>query len=259
MTRIIANPNYVEGTDVKRTGQYQFVEADGATPVDLVVWLEKSKANEKHPDGKPWIRLPKDNVTNRAYFSEDLFLSTQVDGSVEVEVKTAAPRILGATGVKQEIVDYLSDTEATEYTTIVDTAIVAFKAAKEDSKKKKPEEMSQVELEAYIAALQAGTKYTPASAPKSFLDMLTESDYARYNELLGIAAAAKANTPKAPRQPLTEAQKAQRAVKRQKTELSKAQALLESLRAASADYQATHTDSGSNSGDDEDYVETDEA
>ena len=260
MAKIILNPNYVEADDVKQLGKYQFITDNATPPIDLVVWLEKSKANEKHPDGKPWIRLPKDNVTNRAYFSEDLFIATQVEGEVDVEVKTAAPRILGATGVKQEIVDYLNETQAAEYTTLVETAMTAFKAAKDESKKKKPEEMSQVELEAYIAALQAGTKYTPASAPKSFLDMLSEVDYARYNELLGIAAEVKANTPKAPRQPMTEAQKAQRAVKRQKTELSKAQALLESLKAASAAYQVGQAETVGSvpSAEDEDYIDSDD-
>jgi len=251
MAQIRLNPNYVEAGDVKQTGKYQFVSDAGVPAEDLVVWLEKSKANEKHPNGKPWIRLPKDNITNRAYFSEDLFLATAVDGVVEVEVKTAAPRVLGATGVKQEIVENLSETEAAEYTSLVDTALEAFKTAKADSKKKKPEEMTVAELEAYIHALQTGTKYTPAQAPKSFLDMFSEADYARYNELLAIAAANKANAPKTPRQPLTETQKIQRAEKRQKTELSKAEALLQTLRAMSMG-AGSQSASGQ---DDEDYVD----
>jgi len=250
MAKIILNPNYVQSDDVKQTGRYLFDTEDGTPAVELVVWLEKSKANAKHPEGKPWIRLPKDNVTNRAYFSEDLFITSNVDGVVEVEVKTAAPRILGATGVKQEIIDFLDEAQASEYTLLVDTALEAFKEAKSNSKKKRPEDMSKAELEAYIQALQTGTKYVPASAPKSFLDMFTEVQYARYNELLALAAETKANAPKAERKPLTEDQKAQRAVKRQKTEISKAQALLEALRTTSMTQQESVIDE-----DDEDFID----
>jgi len=185
---------------------------------------------------------------------------TKCNTEIEKELDTEKELDIEITTTIKEIVDYLNETQAAEYTTLVETAMTAFKAAKDESKKKKPEEMSQVELEAYIAALQAGTKYTPASAPKSFLDMLSEVDYARYNELLGIAAEVKANTPKAPRQPMTEAQKAQRAVKRQKTELSKAQALLESLKAASAAYQVGQAETVGSvpSAEDEDYIDSDD-
>lgn len=253
MAVIRLNPAFVETNDVKQTGKYLFDAQDGSTPVELVVWLEKSKATEKHPDGKPWIKLPKDNITNRAYFSEDLFLASAVDGEVVVEIKTAAPRVLGATGIKQEIIDFLSEEDANEYTGLVQTALDAFKAAKENSKKKKPEEMSKAELEVYIEALRTGSKYTPASAPKSFLEMFTQDQYNRYNELLAKAAEAKANAPKAQRAPLSEEQKAQRAVKRQQTELSKAQKLLQALeaRAMQADLGPTITV------DDEDFVDED--
>lgn len=250
MAQIVLNQNYVESGDVKQLGKYQFIASAGATPVDLVVWLEKSKANDKHPNGKPWIRLPKENPTNRAYFSEDLFIETAVDGVVEVEVKTAAPRILGATGVKQEIVEHLDETQAAEYTALVNGALEKFKTAKANAKTKKPEEMSAEELEAYIAALRAGTKYTPAAAPKSFLDMFSEADYARYNELLAISAENKANAPKTPRAPLTPEQKAKRAEKRVQTELSKAEALLQTMRALSAGQAAAPSDD-----EPEDYVD----
>lgn len=255
MARIYLNPNYVDNGDVKQAGKYLFEAEAGVPSVELVVWLEKSKASDKHPDGKPWIRLPKDNPTNRAYFSEDLFIVSQVNGSVEVEVKTAPPRTLGATGVKQEIVDNLEEEFANEYTALVDKALEAFKAAKANSKKKKLEEMTKEELEAMIAALEAGTKYTPAAAPKSFLDMFTEVEYARYNELLAMAAENKANAPKAERAPLTAEQKAQRAAKRQKTELTKAQALLASLRAQSATGMPADEADEPLDGDAEDYVD----
>lgn len=252
MARIILNPNYVEAGDVKQTGKYLF--DDGVNPsVELVVWNEKSKANEKHPEGKPWIRLPKDNPTNRAYFSEDLFLETAVEGAVEVEIKTAPPRTLGATGVKQEIVDNLDETLGAEYIALVDRAIEAFKTAKANARHKKLEEMTKEELEAMIAALEAGTKYTAPAAPKSFLDMFSETEYARYNELLALSAANKANAPKATRAPLTTEQKAARAAKRQHTELTKAQQLLAALRAASAHGQAMQTPG------DTPVVDTDEA
>ena len=260
MARILLNQNYTDNGDVKQTGKYLFEIETGVPAVELVVWLEKSKATEKHSDGKPWIRLPKDNPTNRAYFSEDLFNASQVDGAVEVEVKTAPPRTLGATGVKQEIVDNLEQELAAEYTALVDKALELFKVAKANSKKKKLEEMTKEELEAMIAALEAGTKYAPAAAPKSFLDMFTEAEYARYNELLAISAENKANAPKAERAPLTAEQKAQRQVKRQHTELTKAQALLASLRAQSATGSTASSVNANADGDDEpvgddDYVD----
>ena len=260
MARIIRNQNYVEAGDVKRTGQYLFEAEVGVPAVELTVWLEKSKANEKHPNGKPWIILPKGNCTNRAYFSEDLFNETQLDGVVDVEVKTAAPRVLGATGAKQEVIKFLNETLAAEYTTLVNKALEAFKAAKENSKKKKLEDMTKEELEAMIQALESGTKYAPAAAPKSFLDMFSEVDYARYNELLAISAANKANAPKAVRAPLTDDQKAQRNAKRQKTELSKAQALLAALKARSmgGDMAAPVTPEDEEEVDDEDLIDNED-
>lgn len=212
-------------------GAYFFDAEDGTELVELPVWLEKSKATDKHPDGKPWIKLPKGNPTNRQYFSEDLFIATQVNGEVTVEVKTTPARVLGTTGIKPEIIKYLSEEDAAEYTGLVEGAIAEYKDAKAAAKKKKPEDMTVEELEAYINALRSGQKPSTASnAPKSFLDMFNDADYARYNELLAIAMENKANRPKATRRPLTEEEKAERAIKRQKTEISKAEALLEALR-----------------------------
>lgn len=211
-------------------GQYFFDAGDGTPAVETHVWLEKSKANDAHPDGKPWILLPKDNPTNRRYFSEDLFNATQVNGEVVVEVKTSAPRILGATGVKQDVIKFLSEEEAAEYTQLVENAVALYKSQKH-SGSIKPEDMSAEQLEAYIAALRSGQPYNPAAnAPKSFIDVFTSDEYDRYNELLAIAQENKANMPKAPRAKLTEEQKAARAAKRTQTELSKAEALLAALR-----------------------------
>ena len=232
MAKIILNPNYVESDDVKQTGKYLFDVGDGAPAEELTVWLEKSKANEAHPDGKPWILLPKDNVTNRRYFSEDLFIATVVDGVVEVEVKTTPPRVLGATGVKQSIVKWLDEDDAKTYAELVDGAVEAYKEAKDSFKKKNPEEMTVEELEAYIEALKAGETPKVATGPKSFLDMFNEEEYELYNELLAKAAENKANAPRAPRRKLTEEEKAARAAKRKATEISKAEELLEALIAA---------------------------
>lgn len=210
-------------------GAYFFDAGDGVE-VATKVWLEKSKANDAHPEGKPWILLPKDNPTNRRYFSEDLFNATQIDGVVTVEVKTSAPRVLGATGVKQDVIKYLSEEEAAEYTQLVEGAMAIYKDAK-SQKALKPEEMNAEQLEAYINALRKGEKYSPAAdAPKSFLEVFSKEDYDRYNELLAIATENKANMPKAPRAKLTEEQKAARAQKRTANELSKAEALLAHLR-----------------------------
>lgn len=229
MAKIIANVDYVDNGDVKQTGKYLFVAEEGAAPVDLVVWLEKSKANDKHPDGKPWIKLPNGNITNRAYFSEDLFLETAVDGEVTVEIKTTAPRVLGATGVKQDILRYLDEAVAAEYTELVEGAVAKYKDAKAGNKRLKPEEMNKEQLEAYIEALRNGTKLTVATGPKSFLDVFNDDEYARYNEILALAQENKANAPKAVRKPLTDEEKVARAKKRQATEINKAQALLAQL------------------------------
>ena len=211
-------------------GVYYFDAGDGTPAVATKVWLEKSKANNAHPDGKPWILLPTGNPTNRRYFSEDLFNATNVDGEVSVEVKTSAPRILGATGVKQEVIKFLSAEEATEYTKLVDDAVALYKSSKPQGSVKL-EDMSVDQLQAYIEALKNGEKYAPtASSAKSFIDVFTGEQYDRYNELLAISAANKANAPRMPRQPLTPEQKAARAVKRTQTEISKAEALLAALR-----------------------------
>ena len=215
---------------IRIDGVYYFDAGDGNAPVQTKVWLEKSKANDAHPDGKPWILLPKGNPTNRSYFSEDLFNATQVGGEVAVEVKTSAPRVLGATGIKQDVIKFLSAEEAAEYTALVETAMATYKSQK-GQKAIKPENMTAEQLEAYITALRNGESYSPASdAPKSFIDVFNSEDYDRYNELLAISAANKANMPKAPRAKLSLEQKAVRAAKRTQTEIEKAEALLALLR-----------------------------
>lgn len=216
---------------VKKDGKYFFVDSN-EVEAECPVWNEKSKANDKHPEGKPWIKLPKGNETNRAYFSEDLFLATNVDGEVEVEVKTSAPRVLGTSGVKQDIIKYLDEETANEYTTLVNGAVEAYKAAKASNRKKKPEEMTAEELQAYIDALKNGTSFSTAkTGPKSFMDMFTDEEYNRYNEIIALAQENKANMPKAKRGPLSDAEKEARAAKRKANELSKAEKLLAALQA----------------------------
>ena len=218
---------------IKVDGEYFFDAEDGTEQIKCPVWVETSKKNANHPEGKPWIKLPKGNVCNRQYFSEELFTTTNVDGEVEVEVKTSAPRVLGSTGVKQAIVKYLSEEDAAEYTELTTRAVEAYKAAKASSKRKKVEDMSVEELQAYLDALKNGTTYKAATTgPKSFLDMFNDEEYARYNELLALAQENKANAPRAARGPLTEEQKALRAEKRKLNEISKAEKLLAALRAA---------------------------
>lgn len=210
-------------------GKYYFDAQDGSDMIECPVWFEKSKANDAHPEGKPWIKLPKDNVTNRTYFSEDKFLAEHNNFELEVEVKTSAPRVLGATGVKQDIIKYLDEETATEYTNLVTTAVEKFKDAKASSRKLKPEEMSIEQLKEYITALENGEKIVAKTGPKSFLDMFTEDEYNRYNEILALSAENKANRPRAERRPLTDEEKAVRAQKRTNKEISKAQALLAAL------------------------------
>lgn len=241
MAKIIKNENYdVANATADKKGQYLFDAEDGSEVVELVVWLEKSKANDKHPEGKPWIRLPKGNITNRAYFSEDLFNSSAVDGECPVEIKNTPPRVLGTSGVKQDIVKYLDDEMAEEYTTLVNGAVEAYKEAKGKNKKKKLEEMTADELQAYIEALKTGEKFTAANdGPKSFMDMFSDEEYARYNEILAIAQENKANAPKAKRGPLSDEEKAKRNEKRKANELTKAEKLLAALQAGGAAPVAT--------------------
>lgn len=214
-------------------GKYYFDACDGTEAKECVVWLEKSKANDAHPDGKPWIKLPKDNCTNRAYFSEDLFKKENINGEIEVPVKTTPPRVLGTSGVRADVIKYLDEDTATEYTNLVDGAVEKYKAAKANSKKKKLEDMNEAELQAYIECLKNGTKYTAGDAPKSFIDMFTDEELERYNEILATAMENKANAPKAKRGPLTDAEKAARKAKRDANELTKAEKLLAALQAAS--------------------------
>lgn len=214
---------------IKREDGYYFDACDGTEAIKCIEWNEKSKATEAHPEGKPWIKLPKDNITNRTYISKDLFEANNVDGELEVEVKTAAPRVLGATGVKQEIVKYLDDATAEEYKTLVEGAVEKFREAKAATKKVKPEDMTIEQLQAYIDALKSGEKMVISNGPKSFLDMFTEDEYNRYNEILALSAENKANRPRAERRPMTDEEKAVRAGKRKEKELSKAQALLAAL------------------------------
>lgn len=214
-------------------GKYYFDACDGTEAKECVVWLEKSKANDAHPDGKPWIKLPKDNCTNRAYFSEDLFKKENINGEIEVPVKTTPPRVLGTSGVRADVIKYLDEDTATEYTNLVDGAVEKYKTAKANSKKKKLEDMNEAELQAYIECLKNGTKYTAGDAPKSFIDMFTDEELERYNEILATAMENKANAPKAKRGPLTDAEKAARKAKRDANELTKAEKLLAALQAAS--------------------------
>lgn len=240
-------------------GKYFFDAEDGTDAKECVVWLEKSKANKDHPDGKPWIKLPKDNVTNRAYFSEDLFKKENVNGEIIVPVKTTAPRVLGTSGVKQDIIKYLDDDTAEEYTTLVNGAVDKYKAAKANFKKKKPEEMSKEELEKYIECLKTGTKYTAGEAPKSFLDMFTEAELDRYNEILALAVENKANAPKVKRGPLSDEEKAARKAKRDANELSKAEKLLAALQAGpvASTPTAVAADDDTDEVDEDEYIDED--
>jgi hypothetical protein len=217
---------------LKIDGVYYFDAEDGSEPIACKTWVETSKKNEAHPEGKPWIVLPKGNVANRQYFSEEKFAAEAVNDEIVVEVKTSAPRVLGATGVKQEIIKYLDEATAAEYTELVTTAVEAYKEAKATAKRKRPEDMTLEELTAYVECLKNGTTYKAATTgPKSFLDMFTDEQYTRYNEILALAQENKANMPKAKRGPLTDEQKEARKIKRVQKEISKAQQLLAALKA----------------------------
>ena len=216
--------------------KYFFDEENGTEAVEVKTWLETSKKTANHPDGILWIKLPKGNSTNRSFFSVAKFNEEAVNDECVVPVKTSGPRVLGATGVKQDIIKYLDEETAAEYTELVNNAVDAYKNAKSNNKKKKPEEMTVEELTAYITALQNGEVYNAVVVgPKSFLDMFNDEQYNRYNEILALAQENKANAPKAKRGPLSDEQKEARKVKNIQNKISKAQALLAALRAGSND------------------------
>ena len=234
MAKIIKNENYNPDLEMTESNApYLFDAEDGKPAVGCKTWLETSKKNATHPNGKPWIKLPKGNVTNRQYFSEDKFNAENVDGEITVEVKTTAPRVLGSSGVKQDIIKYLDEATAEEYTTLVNGAVEKYKAAKAANKKKKLEDMTEEELIEYIECMKAGKAYVPAGGTDahSFIDMFSEEEYARYNEILAIAAETKANTPRAKHGPLSDAEKAARKAKRTANEITKAEKLLAMLKA----------------------------
>lgn len=213
--------------------EYYFDAEDGTAPLKCKRWLETSKKSEAHPDGKRWIVLPKGNAANRTYISEDKFEAEAVNGELVVEYNDRAPRTLGSTTVKTTITKYLDDATAEEYTTLVTNAVEAYKAAKASSKAKKLEEMTEEELLAFIEAKKNGTPISVKSGPKSFLDMFTEEEYNRYNEILAIAQENKANMPRAKRGPLSDEEKAARKIKRDQSILTKAEKLLAAMRAGS--------------------------
>lgn len=234
MAKIIKNTNYDPSVELSENNMpYLFDAEDGSPVVGCKTWLETSKKNDAHPDGKLWILLPKDNPTNRRYFSVDKFNAENKDGEIDVEVKTAAPRVLGSSGVKQDIIKYLDEKTAEEYTALVNGAVEKYKTAKANNKKKKLEEMSADELEAYIAAMKAGKTYVPEGGTdaKSFIDMFSKEEYDRYCEIIAIAQETKANAPKVKRGPLSDAEKAARKEKRTANEITKAEKLLAALRA----------------------------
>lgn len=239
-------------------GVYTFDAQDGSEPIECKVWLEKAKANEKHPDGKPHILLPKGNITNRRYFSLDLFNEKAINGEVEVAIKTEGPRILGASGVKQAVLKYLDEATAEEYTTLVNKALEDYKAVKGTKKTIRPEDMNAEQLEAYIEALKSGKKVTATTGPKSFLDMFNDVEYTRYNEILSLAAENKANAPKAVRGPLTPEEKQARDIKRVTNKISKAEALLNALKVGKIVEETEETEDNSEDFDNDDIIEEDD-
>lgn len=66
---------------------------------------------------------------------------------------------------------------------------------------------------------------------KSLIDFMSQEDYDRYNEIIGMAEEAKANAPKAPRAPRAPMTKEQK-TKMAQARLAKAQAALDALLAA---------------------------
>ena len=148
-------------------------------------------------------------------------------------VKNTPTRVVGTSGGRADVIKYLDEDTGTEYTNHVDGAVEKYKTAKANAKKKKLEDMNEAELQAYIECLKNGTKYTAGDAPKSFIDMFTDEELERYNEILATAMENKANAPKAKRGPLTDAEKAARKAKRDANELTKAEKLLAALQAAS--------------------------
>jgi len=263
MARIIANPSYDASADKdgKQTGKYLFENEGKQTP--MWVWLEKKAAFAKtHPNGKPWLRSKEMlEACNRDYISESAVI-TEIGkaGYCEVAVKTAAKRVIGATGVQQGVVKYLSPESAAGYTALVTKYTEAFKAAKGTQKKKKLEEMNAEELKAYIAALESGEKPVVSKGPKNFIEIMTAEDVEAYNAYIAEARDNKENAPKvkAERKPLTDAEKAARAAKRVANEKSKAQQLLAAMLGGPVAPAAEDTDEDFDDSDDTDETSDDE-
>ena len=218
---------------IRIDGKFYFDE-DDKDLVECKTWLETSKKSAKNPEGKLHILLPRDNSVNRQYLAVDKFNAEAVNEELILTVKESAPRVLGATGVKQNIIKYLDEADAAEYTELVTNAVDTYKASK-TNKHKKPEEMTAEELEEYIAALKEGRTLSVKEGPKSFIDCFTEEQYNRYNELLAKAMENKANAPKAVRGPLTAEEKAARKAKTAQNKITKLEALLAKMKAANTD------------------------
>ena len=95
---------------IRIDGKFYFAEDDKEL-VECKTWLETSKKSAKNPDGKLHILLPKDNSVNRQYLAVDKFNAEAVNEELILTVKESAPRVLGATGVKQTIIPVASPDE----------------------------------------------------------------------------------------------------------------------------------------------------
>ncbi len=197
-------------------------------PVECIKWIETGKTTKAYPDGIPQIKLPKNNVTNRLFVSEGRFKADAIDNVLEIEVKTSAPRQLGAGTVNPIITKYLDEADIAEFNSLVTNAQSIYAESK-SKKAKKPEEMTKEELETLLAVLEGKIDMPATTSPKSFMDCFTEEEYERYIALMAKAQEAKANRPKVKKGPLTDEEKAKRAAKRKATQISKARALLDEL------------------------------
>lgn len=235
MAKIIVNPNYKPSAEnIKQEGKYLFDHEGKQTP--MWVWLEKKTAFAKtHPNGKPWIRSKEMlDTCNRDYISEAAFTAenTKTNGNgMEVAIKTAQKRVLGATGVQQGVVKYLTPESVKGYEAIVNKYTEAFKATKGTTKKIKMEDMTADQLRAYLADLDAGKVPAKVSGPRNFVEIMTAEDLEAYNGYIAEAREAKENAPKTPREhrKLTDEEKAERKEKRTANEKSKGAALLAAL------------------------------
>jgi hypothetical protein len=147
----------LEGEDEQGNPMWEALDLDTNEEVTVKNWYEKSKDK--------WHIVLGPNSANRKYIAHNEFNAKNEEGVYTVEDKTTGPRVLGTSQPDRKLVPYMTAEDKVRYDEIIEAAIAARAAAKEQP------QTEEEKLEAQIARLQAkltaakGTVATPA--PKS--------------------------------------------------------------------------------------------